>query len=81
LIALGEAIARFGAPLNVRSNVVAAELIASDEAAPSAKAMENTLLKRMGTAREVADAVVFLASDAAAYITGQTLNVNGGLYS
>jgi 3-oxoacyl-[acyl-carrier protein] reductase len=35
----------------------------------------------MGTAREVADAVVFLASDASAYITGQTLNVNGGMYS
>jgi 3-oxoacyl-[acyl-carrier protein] reductase len=81
LIALGEAIARFGAPLNVRSNVVAAELIASEMAAPSAKAVESTLLKRVGTAREVADAVVFLASDASAYITGQTLNVNGGMYS
>jgi NAD(P)-dependent dehydrogenase (short-subunit alcohol dehydrogenase family) len=65
----------------VRSNVVAAELIASDVAAPSAKAVENTLLRRVGTAREVADAVVFLASDASAYITGQTLNVNGGMYS
>jgi 3-oxoacyl-[acyl-carrier protein] reductase len=81
LIALGEALARFGAPLTVRSNVVVAELIASDMAAPSAKAAESTLLKRVGTEREVADAVVFLASDASAYITGQTLNVNGGLYS
>jgi 3-oxoacyl-[acyl-carrier protein] reductase len=81
LIALGEAIARFGAPLSVRSNVVAAELIASDMATPSAKAVGNTLLRRAGTAREVADAVVFLASDASAYITGQTLNVNGGMYS
>ncbi len=81
LIALGEASARFGAPLNVRSNVVAAEFIASDMAAPSAEAVGNTLLRRAGTEREVADAVVFLASDAAAYITGQTLNVNGGLYS
>ena len=81
LIALGEAIARAGAPLNVRSNVVAAELIASDVSAPSPKAVENTLLKRVGTEREVADAVVFLAGDASAYITGQTLNVNGGLYS
>jgi 3-oxoacyl-[acyl-carrier protein] reductase len=81
LIALGEALARFGAPLNVRSNVVVAEFIASDMAEPSATAAENTLLKRLGTAREVADAVVFLASDASAYITGQTLNVNGGLYS
>jgi 3-oxoacyl-[acyl-carrier protein] reductase len=81
LIALGEAIARFGAPLNVRSNVVAAGFIASDTAVPSVAAAETTLLKRLGTAREVADAVVFLASDASAYITAQTLNVNGGLYS
>jgi len=34
----------------------------------------------MGRPDEVADAVVFLASDAASYITAQTLNVNGGLY-
>jgi 3-oxoacyl-[acyl-carrier protein] reductase len=70
LIALGEAIARFGAPLNVRSNVVAAGLIVSDIADPSVEAAESVLLKRLGTSREVADAVVFLASDAAAYITG-----------
>lgn len=81
LIALGEAIARFGAPLNVRSNVVTAGPIASEGAPLSQKAAESIPLKRLGRAREVADAAVFLASDAAAYITGQTLNVNGGLYS
>jgi len=36
-------------------------------------------LKRMGTAEEQAAAIVFLASDAAGYITGQTLSVSGGL--
>ena len=35
--------------------------------------------KRMGTAGEVASAVAFLASDEAAYVTGQTLHVNGGM--
>ncbi len=35
-------------------------------------------LRRMGTAQEVANAVVFLASDAASFITGQTLSVSGG---
>ncbi len=35
---------------------------------------------RMGLPEEVADAVLFLASDAARYITGQVINVNGGLY-
>lgn len=86
LISLAQVIARFGAPHNIRSNVVAAGLIASDMAAAGLsaasvqKAAENILLKRMGSTREVADAVVFLASDAASYITAQTLNVNGGLY-
>ena len=37
-------------------------------------------LGRMGTARDVASAIVFLASDDAAYITGHVLDVNGGLY-
>ncbi|MDE2012875.1 MAG: SDR family oxidoreductase [Alphaproteobacteria bacterium] len=86
LISLAQVIARFGAKDNVRSNVVAAGLIASEMAAAGMaaasvqKAAEAIILKRMGTQREVADAVVFLASDAASYITAQTLNVNGGLY-
>lgn len=86
LISLGQVIARFGASHNVRSNTVAAGLIASEMAAAGMaaaavqKAAENIVLKRMGTPAEVADAVVFLASDASSYITAQTLNVNGGLY-
>jgi len=35
-------------------------------------------LRRIGSAQEVANAVVFLASDAASFITGQTLSVSGG---
>jgi 3-oxoacyl-[acyl-carrier protein] reductase len=86
LISLAQVIARFGAAHNIRSNVVSAGMIASDmaagglQAASVQKAAENILLKRMGSPDEVADAVVFLASDAASYITAQTLNVNGGLY-
>ena len=37
-------------------------------------------LKRMGTAEDIAEAVAFLASDRASYITGQVLGVNGGMY-
>ncbi len=86
LESLAQVIARFGASKNIRSNVVAAGIIASDmggaglAAASVQKAAENILMKRLGTRQEVADAVVFLASDAASYITAQTINVNGGLY-
>jgi 3-oxoacyl-[acyl-carrier protein] reductase len=86
LISLAQVIARFGAQYGVRSNTVAAGLIASDMAAAGManaavqKAAETIVLKRLGTPQEVADAVVFLSSDAAGYITAQTLNVNGGLY-
>jgi 3-oxoacyl-[acyl-carrier protein] reductase len=86
LISLAQVIARFGAQHNVRSNTVAAGLIASEMAATALansavqKAAEAIILGRTGTPQEVADAVVFLSSDAASYITAQTLNVNGGLY-
>ena len=86
LISLAQVVARFGAAANVRSNTVAAGLIASDMAAAGMaaasvqKAAEGIVLKRLGRSDEVADAVVFLASDASSYITAQTLNVNGGLY-
>lgn len=43
------------------------------------KIQEEIPMKRFGTAKEVARAVKFLASEDAAYITGQELNVNGGL--
>lgn len=86
LISLAQVIARFGAASNIRSNTVAAGLISSEMAAAGMasaavqKAAETIILKRMGTPQEVADAVTFLSSDAASYITAQTLNVNGGLY-
>ncbi len=86
LISLAQVVARFGAQYGVRSNTVAAGIIASDmgqaglASASVQKAAENIILKRLGHAREVADAVVFLAGDASSYITAQTINVNGGLY-
>jgi 3-oxoacyl-[acyl-carrier protein] reductase len=48
-------------------------------------AMKEALVKavplaRTGTAREVAAACLFLASDEASYVTGQVLRVNGGMY-
>lgn len=42
--------------------------------------VSGTALGRMGTPDDVAGVVAFLASDAAAYVTGETVHVNGGLY-
>jgi len=66
-------------------NAVAPGLIETDmTAAISPEAREGLLaqvpLRRIGTPREVAEVVRFLAGDAAAYITGQVFHVNGGLY-
>lgn len=86
LISLSQVIARFGAAGKIRSNVVAAGMIESEMAAAGLaagsvqKAADSILLKRMGSGSEVADAVVYLLSDASSYVTAQTLNVNGGLY-
>jgi 3-oxoacyl-[acyl-carrier protein] reductase len=86
LISLGQVVARFGARDHIRCNTVAAGLIQSEmggaglQAPAVQKAAENILLGHLGTAEDVAQAVVFLASDASSYITAQTINVNGGLY-
>jgi 3-oxoacyl-[acyl-carrier protein] reductase len=50
------------------------------EEAQRARLRERIPLGRLGEAEEVAAAVVFLASPAAGYITGETIHVNGGMY-
>jgi 3-oxoacyl-[acyl-carrier protein] reductase len=42
--------------------------------------LANTPLRRMGTADDIANAVKFLVSDEASFITGHVLDVNGGIY-
>ena len=42
--------------------------------------MKNIPMGRLGTAVEVSNTIIFLASDAASYITGQTVSINGGTY-
>lgn len=70
---------------NVTCNAVAPGFIQTDmtdELTEQQKeAMLTTVpLNRLGQADEIAAAVAFLVSDSAAYITGETLNINGGMY-
>ena len=85
LIGLTKSLAREFAPRQVLVNAVAPGFIRTrmtdglkDEA--KAKISEMIPLGRMGEPGEVARAVLFLAGDDSAYITGQVLAVNGGLY-
>jgi 3-oxoacyl-[acyl-carrier protein] reductase len=70
---------------NITVNCVAPGFIDTDmtRALPEAQRqslLEHIPLGRLGTAAEIAEAVAFLAGDKAAYITGTTLHVNGGMY-
>ena len=84
LITLGHCLARFGAPYNITCNNIAPGIIStemSDNIMSSElgrKMIDNTLLKRPGTTDELTGIAVFLASDDSSYITGQTINVDGG---
>lgn len=66
-------------------NVVAPGFIDTDMTQGLPDLVKEEMLKRiplrkLGQAEDVADAVVFLASDSAKYITGETIHVNGGMY-
>jgi len=70
---------------NITVNTVAPGFIATDMTADLPEAQQQQMLDqialgRLGESDEIAAAVRFLASSAAAYITGETLNVNGGMY-
>jgi 3-oxoacyl-[acyl-carrier protein] reductase len=85
VIGLTRAAARELAHWGVLVNAIAPGLIETEMTASlPAEAREALLaqvpLKRSGTVREVAEVVRFLAGDGGAYITGQTIHVNGGLY-
>jgi 3-oxoacyl-[acyl-carrier protein] reductase len=85
LIGFTKAVAREVAGRNVTVNAIAPGLIDTDmtRSLPESTREEwasKVPLRRLGTPEDVASAVCFLASDEAAYITGQVLGVNGGMY-
>jgi 3-oxoacyl-[acyl-carrier protein] reductase len=85
LIGFSRSLAREVGSRNITVNVVAPGFIDTDmtQGLPEAQrqAYEAQIpLGRFGTVQDVAQAVLFLASPQAAYLTGQTLHVNGGMY-
>ena len=70
---------------NITSNVIAPGFIETDMTTflnddEKAEVSKNIPMKRFGTVEDVARCIVFLASDEANYITGQTISVDGGLF-
>ena len=84
IIGFSKSLAKELGSRNITVNVVAPGFIDTDmtRVLPEeqrAAMLGQVPLGRLGKARDIADSVVFLASDAAAYITGETLHVNGGM--
>jgi 3-oxoacyl-[acyl-carrier protein] reductase len=84
IVTYTRALAKELGPLGIRVNGVAPGLIATrfhvQFNTPEGRkaAVEGTPLKREGTAEDVANLVLFLASDKASFITGETVQINGG---
>ena len=84
LIGFTKTVAREMASRNITCNAVAPGFVPTDLTNALIKQMEETILKqiplgRFGTVEDVANAIAFLVSDEASYITGQVLQIDGGL--
>lgn len=85
LVGFSKSLAREVATRGITVNVVAPGFIATDMTDKLSDEQRETISKdipaaRLGSPSEIASAVVFLASQEAAYITGETIHVNGGLF-
>ncbi len=84
IIGFSKSLAKEVGSRNITVNAVAPGFIDTDMTRALAEAQRDAMLLqvplgRLGDARDIAASVAFLASDAAAYITGETLHVNGGM--
>jgi 3-oxoacyl-[acyl-carrier protein] reductase len=84
VIGFSKSLAKEVGSRNITVNVVAPGFIDTDMTRVLGDAQRDAMLAqvplgRLGDAQEIADSVAFLASDGAAYITGETLHVNGGM--
>ncbi|MCL1815431.1 MAG: 3-oxoacyl-[acyl-carrier-protein] reductase [Treponema sp.] len=85
LVGLSKSLARETASRNVRVNAIAPGFVTTDMTAVLPDKVKETMLeqiplKRMGMPEDIAAAALFFASDDSAYITGQVLTVDGGMF-
>lgn len=85
MMGFSRSLAREVGSRGITVNVVAPGFIDTDMTRELSEAQRDSMLKdiplnRLGEADDIAAAVTFLASESAAYITGQTIHVNGGMY-
>ncbi|GIU26984.1 3-oxoacyl-ACP reductase FabG [Shewanella schlegeliana] len=85
LIGFTKSLAREVASRQITVNAIAPGFIQTDMTDELTEEQQQAIMsqvpmERLGQAQEIAHAVLFLASDSAAYITGETLHVNGGMY-
>ena len=85
LINFTQSIAKIYSAHGITSNAISPGLVATDmtsfelNTTLGRKKVSEIPIKRLGTAKEIGAAAVYLVSDEAAYITGQTINLNGGM--
>ncbi len=81
VITMTMSLAKAAGPFNINVNAVAPGSIDTAMTRGILRCDPETIpLKRIGTPEEVADVIVFLVSDLARYITGSTIDVNGGMF-
>lgn len=84
IIGFTKSIAKELASRNIRANAVAPGFIETDMTAVLSDSVKESIhnqipLKRMGKAKEVAELIYFLGSEKSSYITGQVINIDGGM--
>lgn len=84
IIGFTKSVAKELASRNIRANAVAPGFIATDMTSVLSDSVKENInaqipLKRMGTAKEVAEVIYFLGSDKSSYVTGQVINIDGGM--
>lgn len=86
LISFTQSVAKIYSKYGITSNAISPGLIVTDMSEnelntdAGKEKVKNIPLGRLGTKKEISNIALFLASDEASYITGQTVNANGGMY-